>query len=383
VAHKFQWPPSNFVDNVCNHIGVQKPKVHIVASTEQLDEPKKGPQPPKERPVTSREYLETPKEYLETDLSQIVSIRQTQDILRLRGKLISLLWGNPGLPTSLPSEVIHGFTDTHYGDIPSLGRIDKLSIIMEYGIESHVYHFIPKSPNNNIVLYHQGHDGDFVNSKAQVRQFLDCGYSVAAFAMPLNDPNNQPTVLIPRLGRLRMTSHDHMKYLTPDFGHPVKYFIEPVAIVLNYLKSNYDYSTVSMVGLSGGGWTTTLAAAIDPRIDKSFPVAGSYPIYLRSNSQRDWGDYEQTVPEVYRTVNYLELYILGSFGRDRRQLQIINQFDKCCFAGTKWETYRNIVRKRVHELGAGEFDLFLDTSHKEHIISETAMSLILAELESN
>jgi hypothetical protein len=32
-----------------------------------------------------------------------------------------------------------------------------------------------------------------------------------------------------------------------------------------------------MLGLSGGGWSTTLAAAVDPRIQLSFPTAGSVP----------------------------------------------------------------------------------------------------------
>jgi hypothetical protein len=214
---------------------------------------------------------------------------------------------------------------------------------MDYGLKSNIYHFIAKAPNNKVILYHQGHGGDFYKSKEQIRAFLDSGYSVIGFCMPLLGLNNKPTIQLPRQGKLKLTFHDHMKFLSPVNGHSVKYFIEPVAIVLNYLKKNYDYSSISMVGLSGGGWTTTLAAAIDTRIDKSFPVAGSYPIYLRSNSSRDWGrgDYEQTVPEIYNTVNYLELYILGSHGANRKQLQIINQYDSCCFAGTKWETYKD------------------------------------------
>jgi hypothetical protein len=32
-----------------------------------------------------------------------------------------------------------------------------------------------------------------------------------------------------------------------------------------------------MFGLSGGGWSTTIAAALDPRITLSVPVAGSVP----------------------------------------------------------------------------------------------------------
>ena len=36
-----------------------------------------------------------------------------------------------------------------------------------------------------------------------------------------------------------------------------------------------------MIGLSGGGWTTTVAAAIDPRVGLSIPVAGSLPFDMR------------------------------------------------------------------------------------------------------
>jgi len=331
----------------------------------------------------SKEYIETPKEYMETDVVKLISIKEPEDVSRLRGRLIARLFGQHELPSTLPSGVVNDFTDTRYDDVSSLSRINKLNILMEHGLESHVYHFIPKTPNNKAILYHQGHDGDFYNSKEQIREFLDSGYSVVGFCMPLLGLNNQPTVQLPRQGKLKLTTHDHMKLLSPVNGHPVKYFIEPVVIVLNYLEKNYDYSSLSMVGISGGGWTTTLASAIDSRIDKSFPVAGSYPIYLRSNSQRDWGDYEQIAPKIYNTVNYLELYILGSVGANRKQLQIINQYDSCCFAGTKWETYKDIVRERVHEFGAGEYDLFMDTTHREHLVSEAAMRRILDELGNN
>ena len=37
-----------------------------------------------------------------------------------------------------------------------------------------------------------------------------------------------------------------------------------------------------MAGLSGGGWTTTFAAAIDKRITGSFPIAGSVPCSMRN-----------------------------------------------------------------------------------------------------
>ena len=329
-----------------------------------------------------KEYTEIPKEYTETDVAALISINQAKDVFDRRNALIRFLWGTSELPISRPSTVIDNYLDVRYEDIKSIRRVEKLVVKMEFGLESHVYHFVPNNPNNKAILYHQGHRGDFIHGKEQIRTLLENGFAVVAFSMPLLGSNNQPTVELPRIGMLKMTRHSHMKFLIPENGHPIKYFIEPIVSVLNHLNNSYDYSSVSMIGISGGGWTTTLAAAVDTRISYSFPVAGSYPIYLRSNSQRDWGDYEQNAPELYMTVNYLELYILGSHGANRKQLQIINQYDSCCFAGLKWQTYKDIVKNRVHLLGEGEYDLLMDDSHQEHLISDMAMRRILDELGS-
>lgn len=326
------------------------------------------------------DFNNTPEEYAKTDVEELISIREPQDVENLRSELISILWGKPGLPETLPSSVEKQFTDVRYEDIASLNRIEKLAISMDFGLESIAYHFIPGNPNNRAVLYHQGHKGDFYNSKEQISQFLDNGYSVIAFSMPLYGLNNRPTIHLPRIGNLKLLKHEQMKFLTPENGHPIKYFVDPVVTALNYLDSEFECSSVAMVGISGGGWTTTLAAALDTRIGMSFPVAGSYPIYLRSNSERDWGDYEQSAPELYTIVNYLELYVLGAYGTDRKQLQIINKYDSCCFAGIKWETYKDVVKTRTRQLGAGEYDLFLDDSHEDHLVSPLAMTQILNEL---
>ncbi len=328
-----------------------------------------------------REFLQTPQDYFRTDVSKLISIRDASDVSRLRTELITLLWGSPVLPAESVDSVAQNYHDERYADIPSLHSITKIVVKMEYGLESHIYHFNPLQPKDHIVLYHQGHRGDFIESKEQIRTLLEQGYPVVAFCMPLLGLNNQPTVYLERFGYLKMVKHDHLKMLNPRSGHPVKFFLEPIIRTLNYLVES-NHSSFSMVGISGGGWTTTLIAAIDPRIQKSFPVAGTYPIYLRSDAQRDWGDYEQNVPEIYRTVNYPELYILGSFGHNRKQLQLLNQFDSCCFAGPKWETYKDLVRQKVFSLGKGEFDLFSDDSHHDHKISGPVMNLILGELDT-
>jgi hypothetical protein len=74
------------------------------------------------------------------------------------------------------------------------------------------------------------------------------------------------------------------------------------------------------------------------------------------------------------------MYLLGSFGHDRRQLQVVNRYDSCCFAGVKWQTYADVIRECSRALGAGEWDLYMDESHAGHIISPVTRARILSEL---
>lgn len=63
------------------------------------------------------------------------------------------------------------------------------------------------------------------------------------------------------------------------------------------------------MGLSGGGWTTTLAAALDPRIDLSIPIAGSIPCNFGHTSI----DFEQFCERPYNQVcDYECQYVLRS-----------------------------------------------------------------------
>ena len=314
--------------------------------------------------------------YLRTNIPELIRTNSIGKVTETRQRLVEFLWGSDGLPRSMPTGVKGNHIDSRYDDIDNLDRIDYLSIDMEYGLSSRAYHFIPKMSNQQIVLYHQGHGGDFFSGKSVISALLRKGYAVVGFSMPLLGMNNKADVFIERFGWYQIERHDEMKLLQPKHGHPLKFFVEPIVKVINYLKHTYDYSVIGMTGISGGGWTTTIAAAIDPRIVVSIPVAGTVPLYLRSGNETDWGDWEQTVPQFYRIANYLELYVLGSTGDRRKQLQIINLFDDCCFSGGKTSTYGEIVSSIVRSLGPGEYELYLDRSHNRHKISVEATNLI-------
>ena len=57
----------------------------------------------------------------------------------------------------------------------------------------------------------------------------------------------------------------------------MRFFLEPIVLTINYATQVLGYKQIVMMGLSGGGWSTTIAAAIDPRIQLSMPTAGSIP----------------------------------------------------------------------------------------------------------
>jgi len=88
------------------------------------------------------------------------------------------------------------------------------------------------------------------------------------------------------------------------------------------------------------------------------------------------GDYEQTNIELYKNVNYLELYVLSAYGDGRQHVQIFNKNDSCCFSGNGYETYEFVIKDKMLQLAKGNFQIFIDDTQNEHKISEYVMSLI-------
>jgi hypothetical protein len=325
--------------------------------------------------------------FLDTNVNDLISVHEKNDAQARQSELVNFIWGSTGLPKEQPAKVEKAIEDKRYSDLPNLKQMDRLTVNMEWGLTSTAYHFVPAQANNKIIIYHGGHDGDFIVAKDLISFFLQNGFAVIGMSMPLEGLNNHPVVELERIGKVQLTFHDQLKLLKMKSGDPVQLFLTPVAVVVNY-SQQCGYDSVFMTGVSGGGWTTTLYAALDPRITRSYPAAGSLPLHLRQDRKRtnsaqrpaDWGDYEQTIPELQSIANYLDLYILGSLGEHRKQLQIINQYDPCCFAGEAFKTYESTVNDRVRHLGGGSFAVFLDTRNRKHSISDDAMRVILDDI---
>ena len=329
--------------------------------------------------IIEKKAIENNQFVSQANLDSLIKIDSKSDIDRKRNFLTEVFW-NVGSSTfklmtnDLP-EVESNISDSRYNNFQNLKRIDKLTVEMEYGINSISYLFIPEQSNGKLILYHQGHGGDFLLGKKTIEFFLDRNFTVLASTMPLVGMNNQPVVEIDGLGKIKLISHDQLRLLEVNNFNPMNIFLDPIRINLNFLDKEYDFKRYSMIGLSGGGWTTVVYSAIDERISDSFSVAGSMPFYLRVND-RDIGDYEQTNIDLYRNVNYLELYVLSAYGDDRKHVQIFNKNDPCCYSGNGHESYEFFIKDRLLQLGKGSFQLFIDNTHSEHKISDTALEYI-------
>ncbi len=319
-----------------------------------------------------------------------------------RQALIQFLWGGAGFPsTRLPTAVDRNVASPVRG-LANLERVDTLHIQMEAGMESLAHHFIPStSRQNRLVIVHHGHATSFDDDPGMddvgfgmqrtINNLLLGGYSVLAMYM------------LGCLPSAYQCEIDHASIVnTPTTsGSGMKFFVEPVAVCLNYLDTQAQadgfpaYSDFSMIGLSGGGWTTTIYAAIDPRITLSVPIAGSLPLPLRSGSS--WGDEEQTHAPFYEIAGYTDLYLLGSTGTGRRQVHVLNRYDNNCFGdnpgsfdeaqtGMTYDDavrgYESNVRGQLRAPMGGSFSLEIDDVAPAHMISWNAIAtIILPELE--
>lgn len=269
------------------------------------------PEPP--APIHSRVPF-VPAPLVIPEFAREVQVRTPADVPRLRAQTIREVFG---------------------GELPTDRKLVRASILPADGIV------------RGLAIYHGGH-----KQKAEegfgVIALRRAGFDVLAISMP---------------------EGDHARFASED--HPLRPFLEPVATSLNYALAQKAYSEVIMAGLSGGGWTTVLYAAMDPRIQRSYPVAGTLPEYLRPVVKNSIGDYEQTLPGL--SVGYIDLYLMGaSEGREQFQVQI--RHDPCCFSGDLAHTYRPFVERRADELG-GQFGLVID-EFSEHDVSPTMARLL-------
>ena len=325
-------------------------------------------------------------------LPQTIAISTGSDIIKKRNSLIDLIWGNEGFPLNKKpiqvDENINEFRWLYYegGNIsPYCKQINRYTIPMELGFVSYAYHFKPEYPIDEFFIIQQGHNQYLFGDKQRfvVEELLSMGYDVIGLWMPCFGYNFSP-ILYDTEGELinfgygSSQSHNSFTLLFESGimseGTPLKYFLEPVCVSINYIQEYFRPKHLYMLGLSGGGWTTDVYAAIDERIEMSFPVAGTSPSFLW-NVNNGGGDYEQEYPDLNHIANQMERYIMATSG-GRKQLLCFNKYDNCCFYGDNHELYRSEIQDYAGSIPKGYFDIFVDNCNVHSISTESFKKII-------
>ena len=292
-----------------------------------------------------------------------------------------------------PTEYAEAYTKERYSEeFTHLKSMDKMILQLKPGFNNVTYLLHPKIRNNfNIpIIYHGGHGGIFwediylsnsqrPNSISVIDFFLEKGFDVIAIEMPLCGANPTPIQVNENGNSYSLSQHSDIFQLEKPFY----YFFEPVRKTLNFLERKYGSKKFVMIGLSGGGWTTTIYSAIDSRIAQSYEVAGSIPMPLRLNSS-DLGDEEQYYKDFYDRFNYSTLYTLAAHGKDKLHYQILNVDDNCCFNLDGNNYWAPFVRQKLAALGdPGNYRFYYDPFSTMHKISSVATDTIYSHIKND
>lgn len=361
---------------------------------------------------SAQEVLESPIPNF--DPSGMIRFETTSQAERRRASLNKYIWPQ-GLPTTRPKVRRLMNAEELKGISPDLiDHVDRFDIAVgEFDFSVTAFRILPKKTRQPAIRFivHHGHvpDGPEHYLDAGVKEtmeyLLDHGCEVVAMQMPLVGWNQDSDGVYPDKTpfelRTRGTSghREIFDQLEPHLeGQTFRLFLEPIVQVVNELTtSGMAEDQLHMIGLSGGGWATHMAAAIDARIQCSIPVAGAMPLYARAFSPGSMGDTEQHHTPLYREVDrngdgvpetaagvasWLEIFALGAIGgpQPRKQIQVLNLYDSCCFSGEIYRTYDQFLTEKVEALDAGSWSIFIDRSHREHLISKKTLETIVAPL---
>jgi len=329
------------------------------------------------------DYEAVNPEALRTNVRTIVQISSAADVARKRTGLVNFVWAETQhhLAALLPSEINTNASARFLAPIQSLSRITKFKVELDYGLSSTGYLLRPKQTNGELVVLQEGHYGRFPDCKAcmhenwenLVERLLSAGYTVGILWLPWMGPNGDIAKLPwvnTRLGVFQLTNFGRIKYLTSPTFTSLKILLDPIYATINYVTREEDYSCIHMIGISFGATITSLYAAIDDRICKSYAVDGHPPVYVGVHHPGHEASFEDDY-HLREIANTLELYVMAGYGRDRRHVQILNRY----WTGSWMDAYRADLEQVANSLGEGGYKGVFDESDR-HWISDRMIEFI-------
>ena len=273
-----------------------------------------------------------------------------------------------------------------YGYISDKDKI-KFYNIQYYGI-NHYGILLPGSQDRkNLLIYVQGHGGDPFNYdyfQEIYKEYSRRKYDVLVLSMTGLGFNSGAMRFPIKTGRIlsqKYFNKDEAKshYIFEEYFDPEISTTKPLSLMLSgnyYLISSIlkNYENVEMIGISGGGWYTSIISSLLPDIDKSFSFSGSLPLSFR-HLDENRGDWEQIYSKFWRKYDYYHLYFLSTIGKShhskRNTYLIFNDNDACCFKDPYATIFKTLMEKYKDE----RIEVIVTESNKHAIDVKTILSL--------
>lgn len=277
--------------------------------------------------------------------SVTLAVTTPAQVATTRAALINAAYGiSTGvLPRNMPN-VTQGVSDPYAGAVGSLLRVDKYSFthLPSGALDSSdisAYYYIPASPNGQRIAFNPGHSVPTCNwpshpsaqhQKETLTALLAAGYSVLATNMP-------------GCGAVSV----HQALVSSLASAAIQYFVEPTVEAANYWDTTGGNGYYGATGLSGGGFTTMLAMALDTRFVVGVDVAGNLMgTQFTCPGNPNIGDAvsppstqaEQSITGYYTSASFVDHYLLSAAGVGRMFIQVRNYSDDCCFGNPQWNS---------------------------------------------
>jgi pimeloyl-ACP methyl ester carboxylesterase len=351
------------------------------------------------------QYQKIPAEMAALPVADWLAVRSPGAAEQRRTQLIERIFGDPDLPRGMMPQrvipdvekttgpvqdclsptgpdVVHllsrmdtiimrgiGCEAAFYRDWANLAGIDELTGYMAKNWRAYsIGYFRPKQGNGRLILLQMGLAATYHDQHRLIENWVKAGYTVAALNMPGYGDN---------------TCYDTPRYcsgplMDARYATDLAYAFLPPVIAVNHALSQGEFDRIAMVGLSSGAWITLVSAAIDPRIDLSVPVSGVMPLPMLQGKEHSA---EEIVDGLIDIAGVFDMAVMAADRPGRRQMQIFNRFDRCCFHGSRPELFAGLLEETAPRLG-GRLDVLFDETHARHKISRWALARIMAAIET-
>lgn len=234
---------------------------------------------------------------------------------------------------------------------------------------------ISSSVNKKLLIYFEGHNGNPYNKENFIKikdHYLAKGFDILALSMSNKGYNTEvnyfPNVILKYLN-VNGYGHDiYKEFYDPEYPNkkPLSLMLSGNFYLINKILSKSDYKEIYSVGVSGGGWYSTILSAIIPQIKLSFSFSGTIPLPLHY-FDKNKGDWELGDRENYKDFNYFDLYALSTIDefneKTRKHYQVYNMDDPCCYH----KPYSSMMKKISNKLQDNNFKV-IELNMNKHVI---------------